>query len=53
MEWLSALLTQEPVVLFLSISIVVTVFIVSARKAHLSHQEKLKKLNDSFKVKPH
>ena len=51
MEWLSRMLSQEPTVLALSITVIVTVFIFSARKAHLNHLAKMKKINDSFNVK--
>jgi len=51
MEWLSNILSQEPIVLTLSIVVVITVFIFSARKAHLNHLAKMKKINDAFNDK--
>jgi hypothetical protein len=51
MEWLSRTLSQEPAVLTLSIIIVVTIFVFAARKAHLSHLAKMKKIDDSFNIK--
>ncbi len=51
MEWLSKVLSQEPIVLLISISVVVTIFIFSARKAHLNYLAKMKKINDSFNIK--
>jgi len=51
MEWLSKALSQEPIILLISISVVVTIFIYSARKAHLNHVAKMKKIDDSFNIK--
>ena len=51
MEWLSRILSQEPTVLALSITLVVSVFIFAARKAHLNHLAKMKKIDDSFNIK--
>ena len=51
MEWLSKLLSQEPIVLYISISIVVGIFIIAARKAHLNHLAKMKKIDESFHAK--
>ncbi|WP_197411187.1 hypothetical protein [Colwellia sp. TT2012] len=51
MEWLSKSLSQEPLVLVLSITVVVGIFIFSARKAHLNHLAKMKKIDDSFNIK--
>lgn len=51
MEWLSGLLSQEPIVLYISISVVVSVFIIAARKAHLNHLAKMKKIDESFNIK--
>jgi len=51
MEWLSKTLSQEPIVLLISISVVITIFIFSARKAHLNHIAKMKKIDDSFNIK--
>jgi len=51
MEWLSKTLAQEPLVLILSISAVVCIFIFAAKKAHSNHLAKMKKLDDSFSIK--
>ncbi|WP_198555435.1 hypothetical protein [Colwellia sp. 75C3] len=51
MEWLSRTLSQEPTVLALSITLVVTIFVFAARKAHLNHLAKMKKIDDSFNIK--
>lgn len=48
MEWLSKTLSQEPIVLFISISVVVTIFILAARKAHVNYLARMKKIDDSF-----
>ncbi len=51
MEWLSRTLSQEPIVLVISISVVVSIFILAARKAHTNHLAKMKKIDDSFNIK--
>ncbi|GAW97378.1 MULTISPECIES: hypothetical protein [Colwellia] len=51
MEWLSKSLSQEPLVLVLSITVVVGIFIFAARRAHLNHLAKMKKIDDSFNIK--
>jgi len=51
MEWLSRTLSQEPIIFLLSISAVITVFIFAARKAHLNHLAKMKKIDESFSAK--
>jgi len=51
MEWLSRTLSQEPMALYISITVVVSVFIIAARKAHINHLAKMKKIDDSFKIK--
>jgi len=51
MEWLSNTLSQEPTILIISISVALTVFILAARKAHLNHLAKIKKIDDSFNTK--
>jgi hypothetical protein len=48
MEWLSRILSQEPTVLALSITFVVAIFIFAARKAHVNHLAKMKKIDDTF-----
>ena len=51
MEWFIKTLSQEPIVLFISISIIISIFAYAARKAHLNHLAKIKKINDSFNIK--
>jgi len=51
MEWLSRILSQEPIALYISITVVVSVFVFAARKAHLNHLAKMKKIDDSFNIK--
>lgn len=51
MDWLSKILSQEPVVLIISISVVLTIFIFAARRAHINHLAKIKKIDDSFNIK--
>ncbi len=51
MEWLSRTLSQEPIVLLISISVIISIFVFAARKAHLNYLEKMKKINESFNIK--
>jgi len=51
MEWLQNALSQEPLVLFISISIIVSVFAFAARKAHINHLERMKKIDETFNPK--
>lgn len=51
MEWLNNILSQEPIVLSLSIVAVITIFIFAARKAHLNYLAKMKKIEESFNRK--
>lgn len=51
MEWLMSALSQEPLILFVSIAFVVGVFIYSARKAHLNHLERMKEIDETFNPK--
>lgn len=51
MEWLTSTLLQEPLILFLSIAIIVSVFLYAARKAHLNHIERMKKIDETFNPK--
>ena len=48
MEWLSRALSQELTVLALSITVVIAIFIFAARKAHLNHLAKMKKIDDTL-----
>ncbi|KGJ90432.1 hypothetical protein GAB14E_3675 [Colwellia psychrerythraea] len=51
MDWLSKTLSQEPAILIISISVVLTIFIFAARRAHLNHLAKIKKIDESFNIK--
>jgi len=51
MDWLKSTLSQEYSVLIISITIVVSIFIIAARKAHLNHLDKIKKIDASFNIK--
>ncbi|MFQ3264187.1 MAG: hypothetical protein ACI9U5_000049 [Colwellia sp.] len=51
MEWLSRTLSKEPTVLALLITLVLTIFVFAARKAHLNHLAKMKKIDDTFNIK--
>ncbi|WP_170252812.1 hypothetical protein [Colwellia echini] len=51
MDWLTYALTQENSLLIISIIVVVSIFVFAARKAHLNHLDKIKKIEDSFNIK--
>ncbi|WP_170309534.1 hypothetical protein [Litorilituus lipolyticus] len=48
MDWLLSALLQEPLVLFVSISIIVIIFIFIARNAHKNHLKRMKEIDESF-----
>lgn len=51
MDWLTNVLAKEHSVLIISIVVVVGIFIFAARKAHVNHLEKIKKIDDTFNIK--
>lgn len=51
MDWLLSALSQEYSILIISITVVVTIFIFAARKAHSNHLAKIKKIDESFNNK--
>ena len=53
MEWLTSAsnLLEEHSVLIISIAVVVGIFIFAARKAHLNHLDRIKKIDDTFNIK--
>lgn len=52
MDWLlNSALLKEHSVLIISIAVVVGIFIFAARKAHLNHLDRIKKIDDTFNIK--
>lgn len=51
MEWLTNVLLKEHSVLIIAITVVAAIFIYAARKAHINHIEKIKKIDESFNIK--
>jgi len=51
MDWLMSTLSEEHSILIISITLVVSAFVFAARKAHLNHLAKIKKIDDSFNIK--
>ncbi len=53
MEWLQSALSEEPFFLFVSILIMVmvSVFAFAARKAHINHIKRMKKIDETFNPK--
>lgn len=48
MEWIQSALLHEPLVLLSLVFIVFAVFIFAARKAHLNHLERMRKIDETF-----
>ena len=51
MEWLQNILTQEVFILIFSISLIVSIFAFAARRAHINHIERMKKIDETFNPK--
>jgi hypothetical protein len=51
MEWLEYLLSKETLILFLSISIMIGIFIFAARRAHVNHLKRMKEIDKTFTPK--
>ncbi|WP_170176733.1 hypothetical protein [Litorilituus sediminis] len=48
MEWIQGALLHEPVVLFALVFIIFAIFIFAARRAHLNHVERMRKIDETF-----
>lgn len=52
MEWLQQFFYQENILLFFLIVIIIGVFAFFARKTHLNHIERIKKIDQGYNPKP-
>jgi len=48
MEWLNNFFTQEPLSLAVPVVIIIGIFIYAARRAHIKHLERIKKIDESY-----
>jgi hypothetical protein len=48
MEWLQNLLSQETLILFVSITLMIGVFLFAARRAHINHAKRMKEIDKTF-----
>ena len=48
MEWLSNFFTQEPLSIAIPVTIIISVFIYAARRAHIKHIARIKKIDDRY-----
>jgi len=48
MEWLSSFFTQEPFSIAIPVIIIVSIFIYAARRAHVKHVERIKKIDERY-----
>ncbi len=51
MEWFTEAFSQEPLILFILIAIIISIFGLAARRAHFKHIERMKKIDESFNPK--
>lgn len=51
MEWLTNLLSNEPLFISLPIIVIIGVFIYAARRAHLKHKERIKRIDETYNPK--
>lgn len=48
MEWLNNFFTQEPLSLAIPVVIIIAIFIYAARRAHIKHLERIRKIDESY-----
>lgn len=51
MEWLESLLNSEFFSLVFPVIIIVSVFIYAARRAHVKHLERIRKIDETYNVR--
>jgi hypothetical protein len=50
MDWLNNYFNQEPFSLVIPVIIIVGIFFYAARRAHLNHLERIKKIDESYHI---
>jgi hypothetical protein len=48
MEWLSNFFTQGPFSIAIPVILIVGIFVYAARRAHIKHIERIKKIDDRY-----
>jgi len=48
MEWLENFFTQEPLAVAIPVIIIISIFAYAARRAHIKHVERIKKIDDRY-----
>ena len=48
MEWLNNFFTQEPFSLAIPVVIIIAIFVYAARRAHIKHLERIRKIDESY-----
>jgi len=48
MEWLKIFFTQEPFSIVIPVIIIISIFIYAARRAHIKHLERIKKIDERY-----
>jgi len=48
MEWLSNFFVQEPYSIVIPVIIIISIFIYAARRAHIKHIERIKKIDECY-----
>ncbi len=52
MEWLNTLLNNELFSLLVPVIIIISIFIYAARRAHVKHLERIRKIDEIYNIKP-
>ena len=48
MEWLSNFFIREPFSIVIPVIVIISVFLYAARKAHIKHIERIKKIDERY-----
>lgn len=51
MEWLNNFFTQEPLSIAIPVVIIIGVFLYAARRAHVKHLERIRKIDETYNPK--
>lgn len=52
MEWLDKLLSNDFFSLVIPVTIIISIFIYAARRAHFKHLERIRKIDEIYNVRP-
>lgn len=48
MEWLNNFFIQDPLSLAIPVVIIIAIFVYAARRAHIKHLERIRKIDESY-----